>query len=101
MDKILDKKISDKIIKVLKQKGLNQTFLSTLLGIRPSSVSDIINGKSPWRLKHIVKVSMAFRIPLDILIYGKFKLYSYSNNSIIEEANENYNNLISKSKKND
>ncbi len=101
MDKRLDKKISDKIVKVLKQKGLNQTFLSTLLGIRPSSVSDIIQGKSPWRLEYLVKVSMAFRIPLEILIYGKHKLYSYSNNSMIEEARENYNNSITKSNKND
>lgn len=70
MNKKIDIEISKRVISIINKYGLNQSFLSTLFDIKPSSVSDIINGKSPWRIKHLYRFSLYFSVTLDELVFG-------------------------------
>ena len=70
MEKKLDKKISERVRTLMETTGVKGTAIANLLDIRPSSASDLILGKSPWRITYLVKVALHFRLTLEELIFN-------------------------------
>ncbi len=61
---------SENVTRLMKEQGLDHLVLGVLLNLKPSSVSDLITGRSDWRLKHIAKIARFFNVTTDVMIFG-------------------------------
>lgn len=66
----VDKIFSENIISIMKARKLDFLILGVLLDLEPSSVSDLLTGKSKWKLKHVYKVARFLKVTTDELIFG-------------------------------
>ena len=65
--------VSNNIIKLMEKHGINAYttyILSALFNLKPSSVSELLDGKRRWRLEQIIKIAKYFTISLDELVFG-------------------------------
>lgn len=66
----IDKAFSNNIIAKMEEMNIDYLVLGLLLDLKPASVSDLLSGKSSWKLKHVYKISRFLQVKTDELIYG-------------------------------
>lgn len=65
----LDKEISIKIKGILKAKNIRAKSLTHWLNLSQSSVSDLLTGRSPWRIKYLIILAVQFGQSIEELIF--------------------------------
>lgn len=69
MKNSLDKQISLRVRSLMESNNIKGVTIANWLGIRPSSASDMILGKSPWRIQYLTEIAIYFSITLEELIF--------------------------------
>lgn len=58
------------VIGLMEKNNVSNTLLSALLKLKTSTVSELLQGKVGWKLKHIVSISLYFGVPVDTILFG-------------------------------
>lgn len=99
MDKSFDKIFTDRVQDLMEKNKISNNLLALILDISLKSTNDLLQCKSPWRLKYIIKVSEYFGVTTDFLIFGDDKYIeklSYKRKIEIKEDIKNF--LVSENK---
>lgn len=62
-----DEKIGRVIAAVLDLTGMQQAYLAALIGMKPSTLSNKINGLRPWKSSEVERVAQALGVPEPML----------------------------------
>lgn len=65
----IDKSITQRLKYLIDSYGIKGIAIADWLNIRPSSASDMITGRSPWKINHLIKLAIYFGLTLEELIF--------------------------------
>ena len=68
MDTTLDKQVSERIRSLMEKYKIKGKIIANLIDVSPSSASDMILGKSPWRIAYLVDIAIYFKLTLEELV---------------------------------
>jgi transcriptional regulator with XRE-family HTH domain len=69
-DKFLyDMLFSENVKKLIELHKVNTYILAGLLDLKPSSVSELLSGKTHWKLSQVVSIAEYFNVKLDKLFF--------------------------------
>lgn len=91
--------VSNRIKILIKSHKIPDYLIAGLLELSPSSFSDILSGRSPWRIKYIARVAEYFGMTTDELIFGDKKHIQNFNKEQIYELKKHIKNYLVKEKK--
>ena len=91
MKPTLDKQVSIRVKSLMDKYSVKGTTIANYLGMRPSSVSDMLLGKSPWRITQLVELAIYFGLTLEELVFDD---KDYTKKESLKRKSATKDNLI-------
>ena len=65
-----DENVTKNIAVLMKKYKIPNQVIEALLDLRPSTISELLNGRLSWKLKHIARLSIFFAESVDNLVFN-------------------------------